>query len=120
MAPGKHSLNSNIPSKIKKRKVKPVAEGSGEDILLQEVKYLIRGQAIEDEEGHYSHAGMSNATSLPFSRFDEIEVTVEALCSTGNGLFQQQANCAGDGLALVANNNHVVVVPFTAPGRCFS
>lgn len=90
MATGKHSLDSNIPSEIKKRKVKPVAEGSGEDILLQEVKYLIRGHAIEDEERHYSHTGISNAASLPFSRFDEIEVTVEALSSTGKDSFNSR------------------------------
>jgi len=85
MGIGKHRLNGNSSSQVqsKKRRPKPVAEGSGEDVLLSEVKNLIRDHVGTDDQLSESRAGSLPTNSLPFSRFDEIEVTIDELSSTG-------------------------------------
>ena len=78
---GKHALDPKKPIKFKRRKVKAVEEGSGEDILLTDVRALLRknlsGQE-EDEGNEESQQG-----ELGFKRFDEIEVDILELSSLG-------------------------------------
>ena len=75
---GKHALDTTKgPKKFKKRKVKAVAEGSGEDILVTDVKTLLRKYSAVSEEGR------DEDTELGFKRFDEIEVDIEEFSSLG-------------------------------------
>jgi hypothetical protein len=79
MTQGKHRLDSREPVKFKRRKTKPVVEGSRDDVLLWEVKSLLRAQdSPEDLE-----ASLSDTNRISFSRFDEIEVNIKELLSTG-------------------------------------
>ncbi len=81
MAPGKHGLDSKPPLKFKKRRTKPVIEGSGADVLQWEVESLIHANGnVENQE---SSAVQSDIDSLSFSRFDEIEVNIQELSSSG-------------------------------------
>ena len=82
MAAGKHGLNSRPPVKFKKRKTKPVMEGSADDVLRWEVNSLILANgSVEDQE---SVGVQSDTHALLFSRFDEIEVDIMELSSSGD------------------------------------
>jgi len=76
---GKHALDSTPkgPKKFKKRKIKTIAEGSGEDILVTDVKTLLTKYSAVKEEGK------DGDTELGFKRFDEIEVDIEEFSSLG-------------------------------------
>ena len=76
---GKHALDTTPkgPKKFKKRKIKTVAEGSGEDILMTDVKMLLTKYSAAPEEG------IDGDTELGFNRFDEIEVDIEEFSSLG-------------------------------------
>ena len=79
--PGKHGLDSKPPLKFKKRKTKSLIEGSGADVLQWEVESLIRTNGnVEKQE---SSAVQVDIDSLSFSRFDETEVNIQELSSSG-------------------------------------
>ncbi|KAK0615404.1 tRNA (uracil(54)-C(5))-methyltransferase [Lasiodiplodia hormozganensis] len=80
-------------------------EGTHEEVLLKDVEALLRKHSIIDtpSEPNAEANGESSPASLP-DPFTEIEVTVQEISSTG------------DGLALAPNSNQVFVVPFTTPG----
>ena len=81
MVPGKHRLDSKPPLKFKKRKTKSLIEGSGADVLQWEVESLIRTNGnVEKQE---SSAVQVDIDSLSFSRFDETEVNIQELSSSG-------------------------------------
>lgn len=87
---------------------KPTTEGSSEEVLLFDVKALLRKHQTtletEDVETETKLESKSNnVQSLP-NRFHKIEVKISELSSTG------------DGLGFIPAVNHVFVVPFTVPG----
>lgn len=82
MVPSKRRLDPRQPTKFKKRKTKPVAEGSGDDVLLWEVKSILGApDATEDQK---PGVALSDAAGVSFSRFDEIEVNIQQLSSSGD------------------------------------
>ncbi|KAI9770067.1 MAG: tRNA(m5U54)methyltransferase [Candelina submexicana] len=103
----KRSQGNGQPSKTKKRKIqhKPVKEGSAEEVLLADIRHLLAAQTLDEASAENTEPQNAPQTlaKLP-EPFTEIEVTVNELSSTG------------DGLALSPNLDHVYVVPFTAPG----
>ncbi|KAB2570737.1 tRNA (Uracil-5)-methyltransferase [Lasiodiplodia theobromae] len=80
-------------------------EGTHEEVLLKDVEALLRKHSIIDtpSEPNAEANGESSPASLP-DPFTEVELTVQEISSTG------------DGLALAPNSNQVFVVPFTTPG----
>lgn len=96
------------PAKRHKVERKPTQEGSNEDVLLADVRDLLRARQV-------THATAKNGDALLEARsatkpnptperFTEIEVKISALSSTGDGLGTSSAS------------EHVYVVPFTVPG----
>lgn len=81
MGSTKHKLDLSQPMKSKKRKVKLPQEGSGEDVLLSDVKALLSSQGSQQNEE--STAESVRSTALPFARFDEIEVNILEISSLG-------------------------------------
>ncbi|KAJ4354436.1 tRNA(m5U54)methyltransferase [Didymosphaeria variabile] len=69
--------------------------GSNEEVLLEDVKALLKGLSLEKDV----------STQLPELR-SEVEVTIKGLSSTGDGLGFQEGS----------TSDQVYVVPFTAPG----
>ncbi|KAK0639361.1 S-adenosyl-L-methionine-dependent methyltransferase [Cercophora newfieldiana] len=93
----------NKPTK-RKKKEKPVVEGSFEEVLITDIHALLAAQSLSDdapvaqgEEGE-SEAGPRHEQGT------KIEVEVVEISSTG------------DGLAKEKGSNHIYVVPFTVPG----
>ncbi|TKA82394.1 hypothetical protein B0A55_01409 [Friedmanniomyces simplex] len=80
--------------KNKKQKAS-VAEGSNEDVLLADVRRLLKDTKLAES------AQQENKKDLP-EQHSEIELSIHSLSSTG------------DGLAL--KDGQIYVVPFTAPG----
>lgn len=80
-------------------------EGTHEEVLLKDVEALLRKHSIIDtpSEPNAEANGESSPASLP-DPFTEVELTVQEISSTG------------DGLALAPNSKQVFVVPFTTPG----
>ena len=69
-------------------------EGSNEEVLLADVKSLLKRVASTPPYSPYP---------LP-ERFSEVEVSISEISSTG------------DGIGVVPGDNHIYVVPFTVPG----
>ncbi|KAL1622551.1 tRNA(m5U54)methyltransferase [Neofusicoccum ribis] len=83
-------------------------EGTHEEVLLKDVEALLKKHSISETpaqaNGEENGTSKTNpSTSLP-APFTEIELTVQEISSTG------------DGLALAPDSKQVYVVPFTAPG----
>ncbi|EOD48319.1 putative trna (uracil-5-)-methyltransferase protein [Neofusicoccum parvum UCRNP2] len=83
-------------------------EGTHEEVLLKDVEALLKKHSISETpaQANGEENGTSKtdpSTSLP-APFTEIELTVQEISSTG------------DGLALAPDSKQVYVVPFTAPG----
>jgi hypothetical protein len=110
----KHQIDSKQPLKHKKPKTKLVVEGSGEDIRLAEVIALIRTYGAGAQESGHS----SDVVLPPFARFTELEVDILELGSWGSSFVQSifSDRGLGDGLGIVQNGKHVIIVPFTVPG----
>ncbi|KAI9803426.1 MAG: tRNA(m5U54)methyltransferase [Piccolia ochrophora] len=93
----------------KKRKLdKPAKDGLAEDVLVVDVDNLrkqLDNQGLSNGSGDADQAEdtASASEALP-DAFTEIDLTVNSISSTG------------DGLALSPSSNHIYVVPFTAPG----
>ncbi|KAF1348082.1 S-adenosyl-L-methionine-dependent methyltransferase [Delphinella strobiligena] len=89
-------------NKRQKKETGGVKEGSSEEVLIADVRALLEKHSIkptQQEEGDSTET----PTSLP-EAFTEIDVTIQELSSTG------------DGLAIIPNSSQIAVVPFTAPG----
>ncbi|KAL1303603.1 hypothetical protein AAFC00_006967 [Neodothiora populina] len=99
----------------KQKKETTVAEGSNEEVLIADVRALLEKHSINQEQQNgdkveeetqateQEQEAENNINTLP-ELFTEIEVTIQELSSTG------------DGLALIPDSTQVAVVPFTAPG----
>ncbi|KAL1622836.1 tRNA(m5U54)methyltransferase [Diplodia seriata] len=83
-------------------------EGTHEEVLLKDVEALLRKHSITDTpaEPDAEANGESKSDQQPSlpDPFTEVELTVQEISSTG------------DGLALAPNSKQVFVVPFTSPG----
>jgi tRNA (uracil-5-)-methyltransferase len=88
--------------KFRKKRQKPIQEGSAEEVLLTDIQTLLAAQKISDPEGTGSHEE-SDAQALP-QPGTEIDVEVVELSSTGDGLARQQGS------------DRIYVVPFSVPG----
>ncbi|KAF2746449.1 S-adenosyl-L-methionine-dependent methyltransferase [Sporormia fimetaria CBS 119925] len=76
--------------------------GSNEEVLLADVNAMIKSLDLEDTSTKRENTEVS---ALP-EKLSEIEVTIQKISSTGDGLgFQKDST-----------SNQVYVVPFTAPG----
>lgn len=80
--------------KSKKQKTSTVAEGSNEEVLLADIQNLLQDVSVSEEAKE--QARRQNEEHA------EIDVTIKALSSTGDGLAEQ--------------DGQVYVVPFSAPG----
>ncbi len=85
------------PGHKRAKKRKPLGEGSSEEVLLLDIKELLKTHSAGNEDTQVS------AEALP-ERFTEIELKIISLSSTG------------DGLAYDPATQHVFVVPFSVPG----
>lgn len=74
------------------------SNGSNEEVLLEDVKELLKSLNIGEE-------ARTDSEALP-ERLSEIEVTIKELSSTGDGL----------GVQKDSKSSQVYVIPFTAPG----
>lgn len=88
---GKRHFKKNKKQKTTTSSTSTISDGSNEDVLLADVRSLLQNVSI----------GEGEKKELPAEQ-SEIDVTITQLSSTG------------DGLALV--DNHIYVVPFSAPG----
>ncbi|KAK4494103.1 hypothetical protein PRZ48_014401 [Zasmidium cellare] len=84
--------------KSKKQKTSTASEGSNEEVLLADIRNLLKDVKISDDE---ATAGDEAVKQLP-EIHAEVDLTISELSSTG------------DGLAL--ENGQVYVVPFATPG----
>ncbi len=97
----KRPFDGNRPAKRRKlQKPKPVKSGSNEDVLLADVQKLLAAQKLTDSS-QIEETAVENKLPEPFT---EIEIEINELSSTG------------DGLGLRNESPHIYVVPFTAPG----
>jgi len=109
---GKHSRDPSDtkgPKKSKKRKLPRVVEGAPDDVLAWEVKSVLNSFGKEAESETEEEA-------LPVSRFDEVEVTIKEFTSSGDSTVATSLILEGDGLGLIHQGTHAVIVPFTVPG----
>lgn len=86
--------------------MKAVQEGSNEEVLLADVRDLLKA-ARKTQASNTSAADGDEESETPYDppeRFSEVGVEVTALSSIG------------DGLGFSSTRNHVFVVPFTLPG----
>ena len=93
-------------SKRQKTASKFAKEGSNEEVLLIDVKNLLKNvqtAGISKDDG-IENESASGSTYVPPERFSEVEVEISELSSTG------------DGLGVAFPSDHVYVVPFTVPG----
>jgi hypothetical protein len=84
MGQGKHRLDFKQSNKIKRRKPKPVVEGSGDDVLSWEIQSILR--TLDNSEAQDSGIGFPEAEPLSFSRFKEVTVDINVLNSSGECL----------------------------------
>ena len=97
-------FNHNKSSKRQKTALKPTKEGSNEEVLLVDIKNLLKMSIPLKEDSEVDQPSLTKREiSLP-ERFSEIEVEISELSSTG------------DGLGKSSMSDHVFVVPFTVPG----
>ena len=95
-------------SKRQKTASKFAKEGSNEEVLLIDVKNLLKKVQItgksKDDGVDLQNEAPSTPNYVPPERFSEVEVEISELSSTG------------DGLGVASSSDHVYVVPFTVPG----
>ena len=105
--PKKRQYHDQRPSKRQKLSSKPQKEGSTEEVLLKDVETLLAGCKISEPVLDSKTENLASASStldqLP-EVYSEIELRIEEISSTG------------EGLALSPDSKSVYVVPFTAPG----
>ncbi|CAN8103358.1 unnamed protein product [Discula destructiva] len=103
----------NQQKKMKKGKAKPVKEGSSEEVLMFDILALMAAQKLDDNPSPSEDAAAAAKTAdeaqpeekeeLP-EPGSEIDVEVQMLSSTGDGLAQQPGR------------KQIYVVPFAVPG----
>lgn len=101
------NLQSQPRRKKQKLQSKKVETGSTEDVLLIDVNELLKKHSAIHEPSDLSNQDgeqVSTPTASLPERFSEVELDIDVISSSG------------DGLAYEAGSNHVYVVPFTAPG----
>ncbi|MCJ1395544.1 tRNA(m5U54)methyltransferase [Xylographa bjoerkii] len=87
------------------KKAKLAVEGSFTEVLLRDVRKILANASLQEVETEELDEEESRVSVYsPPERFEEIEVRISELSSTG------------DGLGLSENSDHVYVVPFTVPG----
>lgn len=91
--------------KMRKGKAKPVKEGSSEEVLMADIRAMMAAQKLDDRsEGNETGEGqVEEQEDLP-EPGTEIDVEVQKLSSTGDGLAQQPGR------------KQIYVVPFAVPG----
>ncbi|EXJ84380.1 hypothetical protein A1O3_05047 [Capronia epimyces CBS 606.96] len=97
-----------VPGPVKRQKVasrKLLSEGTPSEVLTFEAEALL-GQHRKQANAELSEQGTGQAPEqyIPPAAQTELELEIEQLSSTG------------DGLACSAHKNHVYVVPFSIPG----
>ena len=104
----KRPYHQSKSAKRQKNAAKPANDGSNEEVLLLDVKSLLsRYQEVAkppEKLEESSSSPSSLPTYTPPERFSELDVKINELSSTG------------DGLGISSTLNHVYVVPFTVPG----
>ncbi|KAL8976140.1 MAG: hypothetical protein Q9205_007798, partial [Flavoplaca limonia] len=86
------------------KRMKSVQEGSNEEVLLADIRSLLKSRKINDS-GTAGDESVATDSETPLERFSQVQVKISALSSIG------------DGLGFVSNKpDHVFVVPFTLPG----
>jgi tRNA (uracil-5-)-methyltransferase len=88
--------------KSKKQKSNTVAEGSNEEVLLADIRNLLRDVTISEEATLEASEAAKEAGQRQCEEHAEIDVTIKELSSTGDGLAEK--------------DGQVYVVPFSAPG----
>ena len=98
--------NYQRPPKRLKKAQDTKTQGSNEEILLADVRRLINSQSLKETHDVDIEPTADEALTQvsPPERFSEVEVKIEEISSTG------------DGLGFVSSSANVYVVPFTAPG----
>ncbi|KAJ4420725.1 tRNA(m5U54)methyltransferase [Gnomoniopsis sp. IMI 355080] len=90
--------------KMRKAKSKPVKEGSAEQVLMADLRAMLAAQKLEDHpDGDEVEGNAEEEEELP-EPGTEIDVVVQKLSSTGDGLAQQPGR------------RQIYVVPFAVPG----
>lgn len=90
--------------KMKKGRAKPVKEGSSEEVLMADLRAMLAAQKLEDcTEDDVAEGKVEEQEELP-EPGTEIDVVVQQLSSTGDGLAQQPGR------------KQIYVVPFVVPG----
>ncbi|KAL8953517.1 MAG: hypothetical protein Q9222_000619 [Ikaeria aurantiellina] len=88
------------------KRMKAVQEGSNEEVLLADIRNLLKSDSSRErhisEEGDRGSEAVLSRVSL--ERGSNVEVRISALSSTG------------DGLGISPTSDHVFIVPFTLPG----
>ena len=120
-APQKRHFHGKIgPNKKPKKQPKRLKRASGlasdsvfnfvgghDDFLAADIRCMLRERSQQVSDYSTGSLNVSDAAQKPFAlpeRWSEIEVHIDRLSSTGDGLGQ------------VKGSNHTYVVPFTAPG----
>ncbi|KAI9679539.1 MAG: tRNA(m5U54)methyltransferase [Caeruleum heppii] len=98
--PRKRPFNPTKPNKKRKLHHKAVKEGSTEEVLLLDVNHLLASKRTSTNEPDEPPAN----PETPPEQWSEIELTVDSISSTG------------DGLALSSDQKHIYIVPFTTSG----
>lgn len=99
-----HAMHKSQERKITK-KAKAAHENSFTEVLLHDVRRLLAQRPPEQQSRETSPREEEHQSAYsPPERFQEIEVKISELSSTG------------DGLGLSKCSSHVYVVPFTLPG----
>ncbi|PSK59239.1 tRNA (uracil(54)-C(5))-methyltransferase [Elsinoe australis] len=78
-----------------------VAEGSNEDVLIRDVRELLEKHSLSARNEASSEDGSNSNLPEPFT---EVDVEIQELSSTG------------DGLGILPDSSQVLVVPFVVPG----
>ena len=105
------SFHRHYAAKRQKKAAKPVSEGSQEEVLNLDVKSLLQRTKQDNETLSLPTRLLTDPSSkrdplqdpLP-ERFSELEVYINELSSTG------------DGIGFSKHNDYAYVVPFTVPG----
>lgn len=91
--------------KMRKGKAKPVKEGSSEEVLMADLRAMLAAQKLEDRsEGKETEENAAEEQEELPEPGTEIDVVVQKLSSTGDGLAQQPGR------------KQIYVVPFAVPG----
>ena len=96
------SVRFEKPKKFKKKKQKPIQEGSAEEVLLTDIQALLASQRISNVPQN-GDSEETDVEALP-EPGSEIDVEVVELSSTGDGLARQPGS------------DRIYAVPFSVPG----